>query len=315
MFARLFLPLVSIVIVSMIGFDVGRKELPRLLVQTPAVVALASPRASLAPPHLIASPAPLEIEARAFLALYLPPPGSGGERAVVVAHEAQTPLPLASVSKLMTALLMAESGELDRLVTIEASDLAGPADASLLRAGQTFRAADLLRSMLVESSNWSAAALARAVGGPDFVAQMNARARRLGMVNAHFVNPSGLDLEPATDLNFASAYDLALLAETILQNAPELWALTRAPESSLRDGAGHFHHLMVSTNKLLATPFGGAEIVGGKTGQTDLAKKNLLLVLRDQKSGSHLITVVLGADDHFAETKKLMDWLYQTYEF
>jgi len=60
---------------------------------------------------------------------------------------------------------------------------------------------------------------------------------------------------------------------------------------------------------------GLAEIVGGKTGQTDLAGKNLLLILRDEATGGHLVTVVLGTDDNFADTAALVDWVYQSFRF
>lgn len=254
---------------------------------------------------------PLNLDARAFLVAYLPPTG---EPEILVERNAREPLPLASLTKLMTALVVRENYDVAKLVTIAPADLVEPFDPSFFRVGETFTVASLLNSLLVESSNWSAAALARVMGRDNFILTMNETAARLDLETTTFFNPSGLD-QMAGAVNHASAYDLLQLATAINETAPEILTATTQENVPLLTAQGQFHHRLIPTNKLLGQERWPVKIVGGKTGQTDLARKNLLLVLEDQASGGQLVTIVLGADDHFTTTATLLDWLYTSYDF
>jgi D-alanyl-D-alanine carboxypeptidase len=152
------------------------------------------------------------------------------------------------------------------------------------------------------------------LGGADFVSRMNLAAAVLGMGETKYLNPSGLDeLDGRT--NLSSASDLSVLLEDIIKHEPELLAVSQQIAVPIKRADGSFHHLATNTNELLPLARWPAEIVGGKTGQTDLARKNLALVLRDSASGGYVINIVLGSENHFSDMTRLTDWVYQNYQF
>ncbi len=259
--------------------------------------------------RLVAPEAPPDLRATAYAVGYLP---ADGDLEIVVEKAGDFALPIASITKLMTARLAA-SGDHSEIITIAPADQVWPTDFSQFRSGDQLTRDGLLQSLLIESSNYAAAALARQ-GGDDFVRQMNREAKKLGLSETAYYNPSGLD--PASlggaDLNRSTAQDLLKLAKTLWQENPSLMTITRQPSAALYAAAGGYHHTMISTNRLLGATRWPAEVVGGKTGQTDLAEKNLLLILENQQGGGHLLAVVLGSPDHFGEMTTLLDWVYRT---
>jgi D-alanyl-D-alanine carboxypeptidase (penicillin-binding protein 5/6) len=135
---------------------------------------------------------------------------------VLYRRAARARRPIASATKLMTALLVIEKLPLAKRLTAPAYE-AGPLESQIhLRAGERMSVADLMRALLLESANDAAVTLARGVAGsvPAFVQRMNTRARELGLRDTHFSNPIGLD-QPG---NYSSAYDLSLLARRLLGN-------------------------------------------------------------------------------------------------
>lgn len=241
----------------------------------------------------------INLGARAYLSAYLAP---GGSLEVLVEKDGHKQVPIASITKLMTAFV--------------ATNEFGPgatAALSVEEGAPAFTVKALLDSLLMESSNESAAALARLGGGQEFIKQMNVTARDLGMSETYYLNSSGLD--EASGSNFSSAYNLLTLTKKILTERPDILAITRQTTIPIIDTNGQEDHLAQTTNELLTANHWPAEIVGGKTGTTPMAKTNLVLVLRDQATGGYLINVVLGSDDHFGEMTKLIDWVYASYEF
>lgn len=237
-------------------------------------------------------------ETRAFLAVYLAPDGT---TKILATKNASAPLPIASITKLMTALVALDN--LDPL-----------ASTTLAHASSTFTRNTLLKAMLVESNNNSAEALAKLGGRDNFLTQMNALAKALGMAATVYANPSGLDDDGP---NLSSANDLLTLVKTILRLQPEIFKITREPSAAIVNTDGQTDHVAHTTNELLvkkpvAWP---AEIVGGKTGTTNLAKTNLVLVLRDKQSGGKLINIVLGSEHNFDDMTKLVNWVYENYQF
>ena len=208
-------------------------------------------------------------------------------------------LPMASVTKLMTALVALETLSPDDEVTIPAAALAiEPGYVRMgLQAGQRVKTLTLLYGALLPSGNDAALALAIAAAGSEqaFVAKMNARAQEWGLTQTHFVNPHGID---APD-HYASARDLAQLAIRALQN-PLIAEIVATP---VKDIEG-FH--LVNTNQLLTT-YPGA--YGVKTGTTDNAGQVLIGAARRSGQGDAL-TVVMNSPDRFAETAGLMDFYF-----
>jgi D-alanyl-D-alanine carboxypeptidase (penicillin-binding protein 5/6) len=184
----------------------------------------------------------------------------------------------------MTALLVLESGKLDRTFTAPAYN-ALPAESKInLRRGERMTGHDLLTALLLESANDAAVDLAVGVSGSRdaFVAKMNRRARSLGLRNTHYANPVGLD----SPSNYSSARDLATLARRLLTN-PTFAATVDRPRATLRSG----DHVRVLRNRNLLIgryPF----VDGVKTGHTNHA--GYILVGAAHGHGGKVVSVVLG---------------------
>ena len=192
---------------------------------------------ALSPPRIVAdveTPEFPEITAQSWL-LYDADAG-----VTLASHNADEPRPMASVTKMMTALVVVENAGLDESVRVSATaEAVGEAEIGLF-VGELWSVADLLAAVMVRSGNDAAMALAEHVGGDikGFAAMMNAKAEQLGLQNSHFVNPHGLDAAE----HYTSATDLRMIAEAVLKN-PYLSRLARTrevefkPESQGR-GAG-----------------------------------------------------------------------------
>jgi D-alanyl-D-alanine carboxypeptidase len=287
--------LVIIILLTATGYLVGENILVTDQITNQVVAVMKSSFPSL---KLEAS-GEINLGARAFLSAYLAPDGS---LEIIVEKNGHQPVPIASVTKLMTALIATNEFDPATATTIVETE-----------AIKTFTVKTLLNSLLVESNNDSANALAKLGGNQEFINKMNGMAQSLGMKKTHYFNPSGLDAPGG--LNFSSAYDLLILVKQILATRPEILALTRQVSVPIIETNGREDHLAQTTDQLLTNNSWPAEIVGGKTGKTDLAKTNLVLVLRDKATNGYLINVILGSDDHFSEMTKLIDWVYASYEF
>ena len=208
---------------------------------------------------------------------------------------------IASITKLMTALVALESGcSLDETVTV-AREWTGAEGSSLyLRPGEEISLETLLYGLLLRSGNDAALAIAGHCGGTveDFVAQMNQKARELGMEDTSFANPNGLDAEG----HYSSAYDMALLARACLKN--ETLSKIAATKSITLGSYSFTNH-----NKLLWRYEG---CIGLKTGYTELAGRTLVSAAR--RDGTTLICVTLNAPSDWADHAALFDWGFANYE-
>ncbi len=204
----------------------------------------------------------------------------------------------ASTTKMMTALLALERGNLTDMVTVEADDLAVTSAAGLW-AGQTLTLEDMLHALLLPSDNAAAVAIARHVGGSEaaFVAMMNARAAEWGLADTHFVNPHGLD-DPA---HYSSARDLAQIA---LRGLTEP-TFARIVSTRERVVGGR---TLVNLNELLGS-YPGAE--GVKTGTTDEAGQ--CLISAAGRADGRVLAVVMGSDDRFRDSRALLDYYFASY--
>jgi D-alanyl-D-alanine carboxypeptidase len=211
-------------------------------------------------------------------------------------------LPMASVTKMMTALVVLENAELDDLVEITmTADDVGESEIGLVAGEDPWTVQDLVTALLVRSANDAAVALAEHVGGSveGFADMMNLKAFELGMENSHFVNPHGLD-DPD---HYSSARDLLTLARAGLEN-PTFAQLVQLRSARMPDnpetGA---ERIAIATNKLLDTYPG---TIGVKTGFTDLA--GLSMAAAAERDGRRLYAVVLGSEDHFLDVARLLDY-------
>ncbi len=231
----------------------------------------------------------------------------------VVLYEASATkmLPLASVTKLMTALLAQEILDPNELITISDSAVRTEGDSGL-REGEQFTVQDLSDLMLITSSNDGAEALAEAAGNrlqaggssALFVEAMNLRALDLGMRETIFHNPSGLDRSTTQSGAEGSAADVAKLLSYIITNHPEILESTREPERSIYNRIGGYHRA-INTNYTTSDITG---LLGSKTGYTDLAGGNLA-VSYDPGLARPITVVVLSSSrsQRFSDVIQLID--------
>ncbi|MDI3339119.1 MAG: serine hydrolase [Sphaerobacter sp.] len=232
-------------------------------------------------------------------------------------HNADVPLPPASTTKMVTALVVRQHAAVDDIVTIQPDDLVDETVYAHmgLRAGDRVTVGDLLAGLLIPSGGDAALALARAVGArlepdaPDpraaFVAAMNRLARQLGMRQAHFANPDGRDA-PGQQ---ATARDLAVATAALLRD-PLLAQVVATPVMTVQvDGPQPRALTLWSTNFLL----GERGVHGVKTGTTDGAGQHLVAVAR--RRDHEVVTVILGSTDRFADTRALLDFLDARYQW
>ena len=209
--------------------------------------------------------------------------------------------PAASTQKLLTALIVAERGFLDRQVTVEPVDTYAEPVKLNIKAGETYTRIELLRALLVKSSNDVARCLARDTAGSveAFADLMNQRARELGATRSNFVNPNGLP-EPG---QYSSARDLAIIAKAAYAN-PTIRSIVCLPQVVFRYSNGRTRHLE-NTNKLLKRL---AYCNGMKTGYTEAAGR--CLIASGARPGRDIIVVVLGDSKSgiWQDASALLSW-------
>jgi D-alanyl-D-alanine endopeptidase (penicillin-binding protein 7) len=220
---------------------------------------------------------------------------------IVWAKNADSPRPIASLTKLMTALVFLDNPRPSSdSITVTVADVSG-AGRSHVRAGNRVSIYNLLRCSLISSDNAATRVLARSTGLSDkeFVNRMNERARKMGLYQTHYVEMTGLD--PS---NQSTAIDQAKLLCAALDN-PTVAEITSLQTYSFR--CSRRIETLNNTNRLLKSR---SDIVGGKTGFIRPAGYCLATLIGD-KSQPHLTTVILGAPTNasrFSESAKLIDW-------
>lgn len=226
------------------------------------------------------------------------------ERKALYAKNGDMPLPLASLTKLLTAQVAIGTLPRDTVVTIQASDLATEGESGLL-SGEQWNLSDLVSFMLITSSNDAATALKttyeRTTGG-SFIAAMNTEAKRLGLSHSIFTNETGLDIGRAAS-NVGSASDGALLLAAALRTIPEALDVTRYGSFTFTSRTGIVHTVTNTNNIADSIPWA----VGAKTGFTDTAGGNLAVSF-DASIGRPVVIVVLGSsrEGRFTDMGKLI---------
>jgi serine-type D-Ala-D-Ala carboxypeptidase (penicillin-binding protein 5/6) len=219
-------------------------------------------------------------------------------------YNAEAPLPLASLTKLMTALVARTELPASSTVVISERALATDGEYGLI-LGERWNLRDLSDFMLTVSSNDAAEALADAAvsaGGVSFTERMNAMAATVGLVRSSFENASGLDLSPGTAGAYGSARDVAGLLAYMLQTHPDILEATRNREVSVTSLSG-FPHKVSNTNEIVNDIPG---VLAGKTGFTDLAGGNLALAV-DAGLNRPVVIVILGSskEGRFSDMERL----------
>lgn len=228
---------------------------------------------------------------------------------VLLEKNASVKVPIASLTKLITALVVRDLFTSDTVVTVASTSVRVDGQKQTLYSGERLLVRDLVAMMLVESSNDAAVALAEyaKTEGIDFVVQMNEKAWQLGMRDCVFKDPAGLD-----DTAYCTANDMFRLVRAALAQAPELWPVMATQQLTVHSADGTIVHEVKSTDELLGQ-FPG--IVGGKTGNTDAALGCLILVVKLPGNHDTLVSIVLGSRTRFQDTRALIDWAQTAYRW
>lgn len=249
------------------------------------------------PPKSLGLPAPF-LTARAVLVEDL------GTGTVLFENNARNSVPIASTTKIMTALVGVEhySPNTPLKVSLGAS---APGSRVGLFKDETLSFRSLLYGMLLNSGNDAAFTIAENYPGgvAGFVAAMNLKAGQLNLQNTHFDNPAGFD----SINHYSSALDLSIITKEALKST-ELAKIFATKETEVLSLDKTHRHKLANLNKLLSTVTG---VLGVKTGYTDAAKENLVALV--DRGGHQVLTVVLGSDDRFGETQSLIEWAYKNY--
>jgi len=225
---------------------------------------------------------------------------------VLLSHNAESALPMASTTKVMTALLALENGDLDAPVTCSRTAFGVPGTSIYLAEGETLTLREMLYGLMMASGNDAATAIAEHIGGTveDFCRMMTARAAELGCKNTVFLTPHGLPCEG----HYTTAHDLALIAREAMSHA-EFREIVGTCRATIPWEGRSYDRVLNNKNKLLTTYEGATGI---KTGYTKKAGR--CLVFGAERNGMRIIGVVLNCWDWFNESARLMDLAFDRYE-
>ena len=231
---------------------------------------------------------------------------SDGDGRIIWARKPGDRRSMASITKIMTAIVVLERSKLDESVVVPSGASSVGESTAFLIAGEKLSARDLLAAMLVQSGNDAATTLALHVGGTEerFVQLMNQKAVELGLKSTHFANPHGLDAPG----QYSTAADLEVMSRYAMSK-PEFRRIVRMKRATIGEPGNR--HKLTSTDLLLGN-YSGA--IGIKTGSTDQAGYSV--VSAANRNGVTLYAIVLGTSSdpqRFRDAKELLDWGFAHY--
>ena len=223
----------------------------------------------------------------------------------VFEKNAHTRLPMASTTKIMTALVALELAAPDTVICVDGRAVGIEGSSIYLCEGETLTLEALLYALMLESANDAAVAIAIGVAGSEeaFVEAMNAKAISLGLSHSHFANPHGLDDQS----HYTTAYELARITQAALQN-PLLKTIVSTKKTTIPHQSTDGVRLLVNHNKMLRQYEG---CIGVKTGYTQ--KSGRCLVSAAKRDGVTMIAVTINSPDDWNDHTKLLDYGFSIY--
>ena len=224
---------------------------------------------------------------------------------VLYSYNKDMALPMASTTKIMTAIVAIENTEdFDKKIKISDKAVGVEGSSIYIKKGEELSMRELLYGLILASGNDCAVAIAEVFGNNgEFINMMNSKSNELGLINTHFDNPHGLD----SDTHYTSAYDLARITAYALKN--DIFREVVSTERYVIEGTDIYPaRYLKNKNKLLFTQDG---CIGVKTGFTDNAGRCLVNAV--EKSGMQVISVVLNCQPMFEECERLTDLVYENY--
>ena len=251
-------------------------------------------------PQATVTPTAAPATSAASMALYDPVSGD-----FIAERDADARRPMASTTKIMTALVVLEAMDPDTVVKIPAAAVGIEGSSIYLFVDEKMTVRTLLYGLLLSSANDAAAALALVCAGSieSFAEQMNRKANELGLTNTHFVNPHGLH----DDAHYSTARDMARLAAAALEN-PTFAEIVSTVRYSVPQNDTDATRLFLNHNRLLRS-YGGT--IGVKTGFTKASGRCLVSAAR--RDGLTLIAVTLNDPNDWRDHAALYDWGFSQY--
>ncbi len=224
---------------------------------------------------------------------------------IIYSKQGDEPMLIASLTKIMTAIVAIEHGNLDDIATVSRKAAGKEGSSIYLKVGEKIQLRNLIYGLMLRSGNDAATAIAEHVGGSveGFAFMMNKKAKELGLDNSQYMNPSGLD-EPG---HYASSNDMAKLTAYALHN-PEFRKIVSTRVKTAPNPHDPWDYKWVNKNKML-TMYEGAD--GVKTGYTKKALR--CLVSSATRNGQQLVVVTLNDGDDWADHRKLLDYGFANY--
>lgn len=211
--------------------------------------------------------------------------------------------PLASLSKLLTAVVVLEEIGPNKKILITDRALETKGEAGEFRSGEIYTAQDLLKIMLLSSSNDAAVAFEDYVGGKDeFLKLLNRKANALGMSQTLLHDGSGL-----SDLNQSTASDILRLTKYILEREPEIFNWSRLPHFLVQPINEPRSRTVYNVNSLVVSQ----DFLGGKTGTSEEAKENLAAIF--SLENQRVVMILLGSRDRVKDAEMLLTWVRKAY--
>ncbi|MFH0937128.1 MAG: D-alanyl-D-alanine carboxypeptidase family protein [Candidatus Daviesbacteria bacterium] len=222
---------------------------------------------------------------------------------LLLVKDASKKVPIASTTKIMTAWVATKYFKPNDVLKVP--DLSGISGSTMgLKTGEELTFRSVLYGMLLNSGNDAAYTIAANFPGgiSAFIAKMNQEAQNLNLADTHFDNPAGFD----SNNHYSSAFDLAKIAAKASTDY-QIARVVATKETTVASLDKTVIHQLKNLNKLLDEP----GVMGIKTGTTPAAKENLVALI--ERDGHKILTVVLGSEDRFGETEKLVDWTYANF--
>jgi serine-type D-Ala-D-Ala carboxypeptidase (penicillin-binding protein 5/6) len=228
---------------------------------------------------------------------------------VLFEKDAHSTSRIASITKIMTAVLAIESGKMDEKVTVSPNAEGTEGSSLYLKAGEKIKLEDLVYGLMLRSGNDSAVAIAEAVGGSleGFVHLMNQKAAEIGMKNSHFSNPHGLDDH---EDHYSTAYDMALLTKYAMENE-HYKKISGTKVHTAPNPEEKWDRKWKNKNRMVTELY--KHSTGGKTGYTKRAKRTL--VSTASKDGENLIAVTLNAPDDWNDHIGMFEYGFEQFDY
>ncbi len=235
-----------------------------------------------------------------------------GRYTTLYAKNPKTLYPVASITKLVTAIIAARMYDDDEVFYVSKNAVNTLGVAGGLSAGKELSRDEILKALLIESSNDAGVAIAEHMGTKEFIKSMNDYLRINSYEHTEFVNATGLDPKDKSQTpNSLTPLSTALILNRIYEKRPTVKEIMSYSETPVYDNSGNLIKNLTSTNPLMFDEKLSNKIILSKTGTTKMAGENLALITEGARGFDFFTIVILGSDDRVLDAKKILNVIYE----